>query len=80
VRIGLLGAKRRAWEEEHSARLAAKQRKDAEIEAARAKVLAARKQRHAANGRLSQRTARGQPVMRHAMERLLAQVERAIER
>lgn len=66
---------RKAWEEARAAALEAKARKQAEIDAAARRNAAARRERMATNGKLSRRTARGQPVMRHQMDRLLAKIE-----
>lgn len=79
-RLHALELQRRRWEEERAERAEAKAAKQAQIDAAAKRAAGARKARLATGGKLSQRTARGQPVMRHQIDRLLAQVERAVAR
>ncbi|KAJ1621093.1 hypothetical protein T492DRAFT_1073024 [Pavlovales sp. CCMP2436] len=79
-RMAAADLQRQRWEEDRDQRDQAKAKKQAEIDAAAKKNAHARKSRHSAYGKLSQRTARGQPVMRHQIDRLLAQIERVVAR
>jgi hypothetical protein len=79
-RLSQLQLQRSRWEEELALKQEARALKDRQIDEARKRMEDARKVRHVSNGKLSQRTKRGQPVMRHQIDHLLAQVERAVAR